>query len=133
MSPRCGGDFWRSDMPTSAEMIDLQYNFEEPRGLLDHNTGTFALHRLCDELGEAWEEHDRKDYFKMLKELIDVQVFAFSILGDLCRKLDIAYEEVDRLMIETMQKAEAKYKIEHFKNRSPEEAIAYSRKVWTSK
>lgn len=120
-------------MPTSSELIDAQYEFELPRGLLDHNTGEFVLHRLSEELGEVWEEHDAQNYLRMLQELIDVVIFSHSIMGDLCRRLDIAYEEVDRMIEAKMLQNAQKYHISHFSNRSTAEAIEYSRQRWTSK
>lgn len=120
-------------MPNSSELIDAQYLFEEPRGLLEHNTPPHSLHRLAEELGEVWEEIDQEHWLEAITEVADVVIFAHSILGFLARKLDMAYEEVDRIIEDKMASNQKKYHISHFEGRSTKEAMEYSRKVWKPK
>lgn len=117
-------------MPTSEQLIDSQYEFELPRGLLEHNQPPYTFHRLLEEVGEMWEEVDQKEWLKALQEGADVVIFAHSILGYLARQAGVAYEEVDRMIEAKMLQNAQKYHISHFQGRSPAEAIEYSRQVW---
>jgi len=119
-------------MPTSAELIDAQYEYELARNLLDHNSGLWAIYKMVEEMGEFWEEHDRNDPRRKLEELVDLISFAHSIAGQLCRELDIAYEVVDQMMINTIEKMKRKYPVELFEKHEPEIAMRIAKSNWSN-
>lgn len=117
-------------MPTSAELIDCQYDFELPRGLLTINRGERVVDRLLDEVDELRTEIQQKNYFEAIYEAIDVVIFAHSIMGWLARETGIAYEEVDQMVAKKFARNHQKYDIEIFKQYEPETAIKVSRDTW---
>lgn len=112
-------------------MIDAQYDFELPRGLLEFNKPPRVFYRLLEEVGEMWEEVDQGEWLKALREGADIVLFAHSILGFLARQAGIGYEDVDRIIEAKMAQNHQKYHIGHFNNgRSTAEAMEYSKEVW---
>lgn len=120
-------------MPTSADLIDAQYIFEEERGLLGYNIPPHAFFRLFDELEETIEAYEQKDDFEVLKELIDVNVFLHSLFGYYTRKLGLAPEQVDRMVEQKMEQNNVKYSREWFDGNTPEEALKKAKEAWNKK
>lgn len=117
-------------MPTSAELIDAQYDFELPRGLLDFNQPPRVFYRLLEEVGEMWEEVDQGKWAEALREGADIVIFAHSILGYLARQAGIGYEDVDRIIEAKMAQNHEKYHLGHWDGRTTAEAMEYSKEVW---
>lgn len=117
-------------MPTSAELIDFQYDFEEPRGLLEHNKGARGVSRMLDEVAEAVTELEDGNLNEMIGEVIDVVIFAHSILGWLARETGIPYDGIDRMIEQKMECNHQKYRVELFSQYPVEEAIKIAREEW---
>lgn len=100
-------------MPTSAELILAQKDFEQPRGLDRHNTYWHSLMRMQGELSEAVEA-----YFEgQPKELaVDVVIFAHSMLGKLADELGWQPEDMDQLIEAKMAANYIKYDQAFFEN-----------------
>lgn len=114
-------------MPTYAESIREQREFEQARGLDEYNTIAFGLLRLQEELLEAQHEHLKGDNEAMLVEIIDITIFAHSVIGQLCEALGIAPEQIDTMVEDKFFKNTRKYDERFFKGRMTSEAIKTAR------
>jgi len=114
-------------MPTYAEGIRTQQDFESERGLTQLNSIAFGLLRMQEELLEAQYEHLKGDLEAMLVEVIDVTIFAHSVIGQLCEALGVAPEQVDTMVEDKFFKNTRKYDERFFKGRMTSEAIKTAR------
>ena len=117
--------------PTSAELIDFQFEFEEPRGLLEFNSLPHGFFRMMEEMEEARIEMEKGDYEALLVELADTLIFMHSMFGNIVRKLGLAPEEVDRIIEKKAAQNHVKYSMEFFsEGRSTAEAMALAKASW---
>lgn len=114
-------------MPTYAQSIREQRLFEEPRGLEEFNTIAFRLLRLQEELLEAQYEAYKGNLEALLTEVIDVTIFAHSIISKLCEELGIAPEQVDTMVENKFSHNQKKYDESHFLGRTTADAIKRAR------
>ena len=120
-------------MPTSAELLDAQYEFELPRGLLIYNRGAKGLSRMLEEAGEAIDDFEAGKLPEMMIELCDVIIFAHSILGWLARETGTPYEGIDRMIEQKMERNSEKYALRFFDGVSTEEGLRQAREEWNGK
>ena len=114
-------------MPTYAQSIREQRLFEEPRGLGEYNTIAFGLLRLQEELLEAQYEAHKGNLEALLTEIIDVTIFAHSVIGNLCEELGIAPEQVDTMVEQKFGHNHKKYDLQFFQGRMTSEAMKTAR------
>lgn len=117
-------------MPTSAELIHAQRDFEIPRGLNTYNTYWHSLLRMQEELSEAIEAYLHETPQALATEVVDVVIFSHSLLGRLAEQMGWEPEDVDQLIEAKMAKNHMKYDEEFFYSRKPEDAIACARHWW---
>ena len=101
-------------MPTSAELITHQRQFEGARGLDTFNTLDLAIDRMQEELDEAKAELKTGDTMALLFEVIDTVIFAHSIFSKLCYQLGIPEDYVDNYIDQKMEHNFNKYHEDHF-------------------
>jgi len=114
-------------MPTYAEGIRHQNNFEHTRGLSELNSIAYGLLRMQEELLEALYEQLKGDLEKLFIEVLDVTIFAHSVLAKLCEELEIAPEQVDTMVQAKYSANERKYDEAFFKGRMAMEGIKTAR------
>lgn len=114
-------------MPTYAEGIRTQQDFESERGLTQLNSIAFGLLRMQEELLEAQYEHLKGDLEKLLIEVLDVSIFAQSVLAKLCDELGVAPEQIDRMVSLKYASNRRKYDPAFFQGRMTSEAIKTAR------
>lgn len=118
-------------MPTTAELIDAQYCFEEERGLLEFNIPPHSFFRLFEELEEVIEAYSRSNDLDVLRELIDCLIFIHSIFGQYARKLGISPERVDQMIEEKMAINQIKYDTRYFRAGKPtKQALQEAKRAW---
>jgi hypothetical protein len=118
-------------MPTSAELIQAQRDFEQERGLDRFNTVAHSLERMQGELNEAVEAYLHQTPRDLLLETIDVTIFAHSLMGRLADHLGITPEQVDELVVQKMAANETKYDEAFFQNGwDTSQAITVARHWW---
>ena len=115
---------------SSAELIREQWFFEDPRGLTEWNTYGSRMDRLQEEVDETKVALDEESRMAFFMEIADVIIFSHSILGAICRELDIEPEAVDHLIMAKVHQNQEKYPERLFINNSPEEAIRIAREEW---
>lgn len=103
-------------MPSSAELIQAQRDFEQPRGLDRFNTIEYGLDRTRQELDEARHAHENETPLALLFELIDVQIFVHSLMARVADELDIEPAHVDRMIEIKMAHNHEKYDEAFFNN-----------------
>lgn len=103
-------------MPTSAELIQAQRDFEQPRGLDTYNTHWHSLMRIQGELSEAVEAYLHETPKDLAVEIIDVVIFAHSMLGRIADELGWKPEDVDQLVEAKMAANHTKYDEVFFQN-----------------
>lgn len=114
-------------MPTYAQSIREQRLFEEPRRLKEFNTIAFGLLRLQEELLEAQYEAYKGDHEALLTEVIDVTIFAHSIISKLCEELGLAPEQIDTIVEQKFAHNHHKYDERFWIGRQTGEAIKAAR------
>jgi len=114
-------------MPTYAQSIREQRLFEEPRGLQEFNTIAFGLLRCQEELLEAQYEAYKGNLEALLTEVIDVTIFAHSIIGRLCEELGLAPEQVDTMVEQKFAHNHHKYDERFWIGRQTSDAIKTAR------
>jgi hypothetical protein len=120
-------------MPTSAQLIDAQYEFESPRGLLEYNKGARGVSRMLFEVDEAIDELEAGRLPEMMTEIVDMVIFAHSILGWLARETGTRYEDIDRLIEQKMETNLIKYDLRFFDGKTPDEALREVKEAWKQK
>lgn len=114
-------------MPTAAELIHAQRDFEIPRGLNTYNTHWLSLMRMYEELGEATDAEIAGDNRHLATEVVDVVIFAHSLLGRLCEELGWNPEDIDQLIEAKMAHNHAKYDEDFFNTLKTPDAIRAAR------
>lgn len=103
-------------MPSSAEIIHQQREFESERGLDTYNTIQFGLLRLYEEVNEAFQAYQNEPPENLMYELIDVVIFAHSLLGRVAENLNIEPEAIDQAVDRKMLANFTKYDLDFFNN-----------------
>jgi hypothetical protein len=118
-------------MPSTSELITMQQNFEQERGLDRFNTVAHSLERMQGELNEAVEAYLHQTPRDLLIEVIDVTIFAHSLMGRLADHLGLTPEDVDNLVMEKMAINYTKYDEAFFRNGwDTTQAITVARHWW---
>lgn len=103
-------------MPTSCELIIMQKEFEAPRGLDKFNSPKYSMSRIQNEVDEAVEALNEGDTRALAVELVDVIIFAHSLLGKLADELGLQPEDIDQLVEAKMAHNHEKYNEAFFNN-----------------
>jgi len=112
---------------TLAELVYKQRQWEKARGLDDDTNGPWNATRIMAEVYELEEARDPKH---AVTEALDVIIVTLGGLARAAESAGMTYEEIDEAFAEKIRINTEKYKLEYFKNRTPQEAINFCRAMW---